>query len=207
MLTVRNLHIEYNSKTIVRDLSFQVADGEVVCLRGESGCGKTSILRAVLGYIDYSGTIELDSAVMNERTTAGLRQQIAYVPQEFVMPFDTVGEMIHSVMDLRANSLQPCSKDLLMTAWSQLALDPSLYDKQARELSGGQRQRIMLSIAGMLRKRLLLVDEPTSALDADTTRLVAQYIHRLAHEQHIPVLAVSHSDIFAQQCNKIIDIP
>lgn len=202
MLSIRNLHIIYNGKDVLTDFSLHVDDGEVVCLRGESGCGKTSVLRAVLGFIDYGGTIALDGEQMTERNTGLLRQRMSYVPQEFVMPHETVTEMVASVMDLNANCRTAYTKDSLLKEWGQLGLDSTIFNKLTSELSGGQRQRIMLSICGMQEKRLLLVDEPTSALDTDTTRLVAEYVTRLARQKRMAVLAVTHSDVFADMCDK-----
>ena len=207
MLSIRNLQIEYDSKVIVRNLTLQVADGEVVCLRGESGCGKTSILRAILGFIDYQGTIMLDSDLLTPDNISAMRQQMAYVPQDTLMPYDTVRDMIQGILSLRANTTTPWDSYRIKYEWIDLDLDDSLYESPLSQLSGGQRQRIMLSIVAIPWKKLLLLDEPTSALDDRTASRVAEYLHRLAQQRNIPVLAVSHSDTFAQQCNKIIDIP
>ncbi len=202
MLTIQNLNISFDAKPIVTGLSLHIADGEVLCLRGESGSGKTSVLRAVLGFTDYQGTVTLDSQLLTPRNISTLRQQMAYVPQDFLMPCDTVSQMVQSILQLRANNSPSITHEALMTQWTHLGLSPSLYDQQARQLSGGQRQRIMLSLVGLLHKRLLLLDEPTSALDAESTRLVARYVRRLAHTQQMPVLAVSHSDLFAEMSDE-----
>lgn len=206
MLTIQNLNISFDAKPVVADLSLQIADGEILCLRGESGSGKTSVLRSVLGFIDYQGTISLDGETLTPRNISALRQQMAYVPQDFLMPFDTVCQMVQSILQLRANNSPSVTHESLVDQWTQLGLSPSLCNQQVSQLSGGQRQRIMLSIVGLLRKRLLLLDEPTSALDADTTRLVAQYVRHLARTRQIPVLAVSHSDLFVSMSDKIIDV-
>jgi len=207
MLKIKDLHIKYdNEKEVVNGLSFAVADGEVVCLCGGSGCGKTSILKAILGYVDYTGDILLDNTRMTDENTNELRTHMAYVPQEFVMPLETVRDMVQAVMDLDANTACRPSETSLQEEWKQLGLAPHLLQKQSRELSGGQRQRVMLSVSGLLGRRLLLVDEPTSALDADNTRIVAEYIIRLARRDKMAVLAVSHSEVFASMCDRIIEL-
>jgi len=207
MLSIRDLHIKYNNeKEVVKGISFDVADGEVVCLCGGSGCGKTSILKAVLGYVDYTGDIILDGVRVTDANTPAMRMRMAYVPQEFVMPHETVRDMIQAIMDLSANVQYRRSETELLEEWKQLGLSPDILEKQSRELSGGQRQRVMLSVSGMLGRRLLLVDEPTSALDSDTTRFVAEYILRLARQNDMAVLAVSHSEVFASMCDRILKL-
>ena len=141
MLSIRNLQIEYDSKVIVRNLTLQVADGEVVCLRGESGCGKTSILRAILGFIDYQGTIMLDSNLLTPGNISAMRQQMAYVPQDTLMPYDTVRDMIQGILSLRANTTTPWDSYRIKYEWIDLDLDDSLYESPLSQLSGGQRQR------------------------------------------------------------------
>ena len=206
MLEIDNLFVSYDGEPVVRDFSLTVGDGQVVCLCGESGCGKTSILKAVLGFVDYEGRVRVDGKEMTDRNTHELRKQMAYVPQEFIMPHETVKEMVESVVELAANAGAGFSKEKLMMEWGKLKLDESLYERKTSELSGGQRQRIMISLVGLLQKRLLLIDEPTSALDAASTRLVSQYIRALARERQMSVLAVTHSDVFAGECDFMIQL-
>lgn len=90
-----------------------------------------------------------------------------------------------------------------MDQWVRLRLDETLYDKRMAEVSGGERQRIMLSMAGLLDKKVLLVDEPTSALDVDSALLVAGYLQSLA-KRGAAIIAVSHDRTFAGQCDKTL---
>jgi len=205
MLTIQNLNITFDTKPLVTDFSLTVADGEIVCLRGESGCGKTSILRAILGFIDYQGTITLDSHTLTPDNISTLRQQMAYVPQDTLMPYDTVRDMIQGILSLRANTT-PWDSHSIMHEWTYLDLDDSLYESPLSQLSGGQRQRIMLSIVALPWKKLLLLDEPTSALDDHTASRVADYLHRLAQQRNIPILAVSHSTHFASLCDREVGL-
>ncbi len=204
MVSIRNLHVQYDGKTVVRNFLLEVADSEVVCLRGESGSGKSSVLKAVLGFVDYEGEVAIDGVVMNEANTRSMRQQMAYVPQEFTMPFESVAELIGSVMELGVNVGKKYSKEQLMTDWQMLGIEPHLYERKTHELSGGQLQRVMLSLVGQLERRMLLIDEPTSALDGETTRLVAKYIRHVAQEKQMAVLAVTHSDVFAAMCDRVV---
>ena len=183
-------------------LSFSAEDGQVVCITGDSGCGKTSLLRAILGFIPLQeGHISVDGELLTPAAAGEFRKYIAYVPQDLAMPMETVGEMVRMPFALKANLATPFSKARLMEEWQKLDLAPELYDKKVSELSGGQRQRIIISTLGLLKKTIVLADEPTSALDAHTTALVLAYFKALA-AGGATVITVSHDPAFADGCDK-----
>ena len=183
-------------------LSFSAEDGQVVCITGDSGCGKTSLLRAILGFIPLQeGHISVDGELLTPAAAGEFRKYIAYVPQDLAMPMETVGEMVRMPFALKANLATPFSKARLMEEWQKLDLAPELYDKKVSELSGGQRQRIIISTLGLLKKTIVLADEPTSALDAHTTALVLAYFKALA-AAGATVITVSHDPAFADGCDK-----
>lgn len=183
-------------------LSFSAEDGQVVCITGDSGCGKTTLLRAILGFVPLQeGHISVDGELLTPAAAGEFRKYIAYVPQDLSMPIDTVGEMVRMPFALKANLATPFSKARLMEEWQKLDLAPELYDKKVSELSGGQRQRIIISTLGLLKKTIVLADEPTSALDTHTTALVLAYFKALA-VAGATVITVSHDPAFADGCDK-----
>ena len=189
-------------QVLLGGLSFSADDGEVVCITGESGCGKTSLLRAILGFIPlHEGHISIDGELLTPAAAGEFRKYMAYVPQDLAMPMETVGEMVKMPFALKANISTPFSKARLMEEWQKLDLAPELYDKKVSELSGGQRQRIFISTLGLLQKSIVLADEPTSALDAHTTALVLNYLKALA-AKGATVITVSHDPAFADGCDK-----
>ena len=178
MLKISKVSLSYGSKQVLRDVSFHLERGELGCVMGESGCGKTTLLRTVMGFEEFSsGCIEVDGIVVSPTTIDSLRQRIAYLPQELSLP-----------------------------SWSLLGLEPRLLSHSPNAISVGQRQRIMLSVCGLLGKPLIITDEPTSALDNDTTLIVANYMKMLARERNAAVLAVTHSHILADQCDKTLHL-
>ena len=203
-LHIHGLSISYDGHLVVSDLSLQVAHGEVVCLAGESGCGKSSVLRSVLGFVDFDGSIEVEGMKVDACTIDNVRKRVAYVPQELALPHERVEEMVRMPFALKANSKISFSLETLLEEWQMLDLSRDLLDKRVNEISGGQRQRIMLSVAGLLGKSLLLADEPTSALDRDSALMVARYFRMLASDRGMAVLAVSHSPVFAELCDRVI---
>ena len=206
MLEIKNVKIKMGEQLLLGGLSFSAEDGQVVCITGDSGCGKTSLLRAILGFVPLQeGHISVDGELLTPAAAGEFRKYIAYVPQDLSMPIDTVGEMVKMPFALKANLATPFSKARLMEEWQKLDLAPELYDKKVSELSGGQRQRIIISTLGLLKKTIVLADEPTSALDAHTTALVLAYFKALA-AGGATVITVSHDPAFADGCDKKVVI-
>ena len=206
MLRIRNLSLSYGSHQVLRDVSLSVGRGEMVCVCGESGCGKSSLLNAVLGFVDSDGEIEVDGQRLSDTSVAQIRRTVAFVPQELALPCNTVNSMVRMPFMFHANRHVTFSDDLLLREWQYLNLHPGLLKKRVSEVSGGERQRIMLSVAGLLCKPLLLVDEPTSALDVDSVLRVARYFRMLKEERRMAILAVSHQKEFAASCDRIIEL-
>lgn len=206
MLKIDSLSLSYGTQEVFRNLTLEINQGEMVCLCGESGCGKSSLLKAILGFVDTKGRIEIDSTHLNNNTVDIVRRKTAYIPQDLSIPYDTVEQMATSLFELRANRNTRFSTERLFADWATLGIDHTLWQKQANEISGGQRQRIMLSVAGLSGKPLLLADEPTSALDADSAQIVAKYFRMLTQERNMTILAVSHSEQFIKECDRTITL-
>ena len=186
------------------ETAINISKGEIVCLCGESGCGKSSLLKAIQGFAESTGLIEVAGDILDENTVDTIRQKTAYVPQDLSLPYDTVEQMVMSLFELRVNRNIKFSKDSIFTDWTLLGLDNSLWNKQVNEISGGQRQRIMLTIAGLTGKQLLLADEPTSALDPELTGEVLRVIRNLA-DQNTTMIIVTHEMAFARDvADKVI---
>ena len=206
MLEVKNIGMTLGGRLLFDQLSFSVDAGEMLCITGTSGCGKTSLLRAVMGFLPVDhGFISIDGEQVTAESANAFRRFMAYLPQDISFPCTTVREMVALPFDLRANAGTKFSKDRMFEEWHKLDLKDDLYGKNVAEISGGQRQRMMIATTRMLEKKIMLVDEPTSALDRDTSRMVAQYLAEAAREGAI-ILAVSHDAAFAAMCNKTISL-
>ena len=204
MLDVENISLAYGDDILFSELSIHVAKGEIVCISGESGRGKTSLLNAVMGFIPLrEGQITVDGLVLNAGNVDIIRRKIAWIPQELALPSEWVKEMVQMSFELKANKRTLFSKQNLFSDFSKLGLDEELYEKRVSEISGGQRQRIMIAVAAMLNKPLIIVDEPTSALDAQSTEKVLTYFRSLTKEE-TAVLTVSHDSEFIEGCDKKI---
>ena len=234
MLELRSLTLAYSDRPLFSGLDYDVKAGELVGITGESGTGKTSLLRAIVGVIPITaGTIEVCGLPLDVHHIHAIRQKIAYVPQELQPPAEDGAALIALTHALAFNrallASQPTSPAGRLTpqpsarpngtlhTWrtlnpqlpqllASLAIDPSLLSLEASKLSGGQRQRILLAAALALPKPLLLLDEPTSALDEENSQRVALALLRACHEEGRAALVVSHDPVFLRFCDHVLDL-
>ena len=201
---MKDASLALEGKNLFHNLSFVVSGGEMLCVMGESGCGKTTLLRCILGFQPLDeGAVSIGGTELTPLSAEYMRSMMAYIPQEMNLPCNSVAELVALPYQLRVNRDKRFSKEALMDQWQRLRLDEALYGKQLAEVSGGERQRIMLSMVGMLDKKVVLVDEPTSALDVESSLLVAGYLQGLA-KRGTAIIAVSHDRAFAGQCDKTL---
>lgn len=206
MLRIDHAVIQLGGRTLIDGLDLTVRRGERVCLTGESGCGKTSLLCAIPGFVPLAdGRVRVDGLSLAPATVYEVRRRLAYVPQDFRLPAESVAGLMQMLLELRANREVRHARQRLDSLWEQLGLEPELYERKAGGLSGGQRQRILLSLAVLMQRPLLLVDEPTSALDDEGTRRVARLLERLA-AKGTAVLAVSHDARFTASFDRLVNL-
>ena len=206
MLHINNACIAFGTEVLFFFFFLNLERGKTACIVGQSGCGKTSLLNAVMGFVPLKeGTIKVGDTLLDKSTIDIIRRQIAWIPQELALPFEWVKEMVALPFDLKVNRSVPFSEERLYEYFDDLGLEHDLYTKRVNEVSGGQRQRIMLAVAAMLNKPLIIIDEPTSALDAGSTDKVLAFFRRQA-EKGAAVLAVSHDKDFASGCHYLIEL-
>ena len=204
LLCLRDVSLRFGSRTLFSNLNIDLHAGQMLGVAGESGCGKTSLLRAILGFVPFSGGeawvcgLPLDAGHIDE-----LRRMTAYVPQELQPVAATGHDLVSLTHTLRANRGMSANVTPLLGA---LGLDASVLDLQAAKLSGGQRQRILLASALALPKPLLLLDEPTSALDAETSHVVVQLLRDILLREQRAAVVVSHSRALLDACDSTLTI-
>ena len=206
MLHINNACIAFGTEVLFSGFEMKLEKGETACIVGQSGCGKTSLLNAVMGFVPlYEGTIKVGGTLLDKSTIDLVRRQIAWIPQELALPFEWVKEMVSLPFELKVNRSVPFSEERLFMCFDELGLEHELYFKRVNEVSGGQRQRIMLAVAALLNKPLIVIDEPTSALDTGSTDKVLAFFRRQA-EKGAAVLAVSHDKDFASGRHYLIEL-
>lgn len=206
MLRIDNACIAFGEEVLFSGFCMQLYKGEIACIAGQSGRGKTSLLNAIMGFIPLrKGTINIGGVELNKNTIDAIRKQIAWIPQELALPSEWVKEMVQLPFELKANRSISFSEEKLFDCFAELGLDEDLYQKRVGEISGGQRQRIMIAVAALLKKPLIIIDEPTSALDSDSTDKVLNFFQRQTREG-TAILTVSHDKSFACGCNRLIEL-
>ncbi len=188
-LYLNNLTVDFEHVTLFRGVSLSLKAGDKVTLSGPSGSGKSTILRCIIGFVPFEGTICLNSEPLTAQSVWRLRQKIAYVAQEPDLGPGTVEEALARPFTYKANqelSLNPQEVNLL---FDHFLLPASLQSKEMGTLSGGEKQRVALISALLLKRPLLLLDEAASALDTESKGRVRDYLRA---QSDITILSVSH---------------
>lgn len=190
LLKCANVSLAYDGNTVVKNLSFEVNKADYLCIIGENGSGKSTIVKALLGLIEpKSGTISFGD---------GLKQnEIGYLPQRTTIQKDFPATVSEVVMSGCLNSSSPLSffyskeqKTKAAENMEKLQIT-DLKNRSFRELSGGQQQRVLLARALCATKSLLLLDEPMTGLDPVVTNEFYELIKRI-NVEGITVIMVSH---------------
>lgn len=199
-LSVSDVVVEYGGRNPLRavdGVSLVVAPGEVVALVGESGCGKSSLARAVVGIERRAaGSVklgDLDVPMMGLRTRSTDMTAIQMVfqdPNSSLNPRRRVGEQIGD--GIRAAVARGDESSTASHWLEQVGLDQSAARRYPHEFSGGQRQRLAIARAIAARPRMLIADEPISALDASTQMSVAALMRSLCEGVNAGMLFISH---------------
>lgn len=200
VLRADDLVVEYRGRPPLRavdGVSLAIGPGEVVALVGESGCGKSSLARAVIGIEKRAGgTVLLGEASvpvlgLRRRTPQMTAMQMVFQdPDSSLNPRRRVGEQITD--GVRAALARGLAGSDPADWLDRVGLDPETVNRYAYEFSGGQKQRIAIARALAARPRLLVADEPISALDASTQTSVAALMRSLSVEAGAGMLFISH---------------
>jgi oligopeptide/dipeptide ABC transporter ATP-binding protein len=224
LLSVRDLAVGYQAGDgdvlLVRDVSFDVAAGEVVCLVGESGSGKTLTGRAVLGLLRHSPRLRVGGSVMfggreltvmPERELRGVRgREIGMIFQDPVAALDPVvrvGDQIAEAISRSGRGRRRATRARVTELLAQVGItDPELRARQfPHEISGGMCQRVLIAIALAGDPALLIADEPTTALDVTIQAQVLNLLSRLRGERGLSVLLITHDmGVAAQMADRIL---
>ena len=203
ILELRGITVSYGDHTVISNFSMQLERGELVAVTGVSGSGKTSLIRAILGFVPIEqGEILVDGIPVN---AVEVRKHTAYLPQDLSFPCEWVDEVLRMPFLFRNNRDRKITDEQWLDCFGRLGLEGGIMKKRLNEISGGQRQRMMLAIASMLDKDIIILDEPTSALDAASVNLVTGYIKELSTRGK-SVISVTPDNVFAAACDKVIEI-
>lgn len=192
MLEVKNVSLGYADTTVVHHVSLQLAQGEIGCLLGASGCGKTTLLRAIAGFEPVrTGQITLQGQEVSTPASCQppQRRDIGMVFQEHALfpHHDVAGNVGFGLHRLPAAQRPARVAEMLELVGLQ-----GMGQRWPHELSGGQQQRVALARALAPRPRLLLMDEPFSSLDASLRESIAREVRAILKQALATALMVTH---------------
>ncbi|WP_298858593.1 dipeptide ABC transporter ATP-binding protein [uncultured Sulfitobacter sp.] len=218
LLSVQNLNLSIHSYSILRNISFDILEGEIVAITGESGSGKSMTALATMQLLPRGttsqGHIMLDGKdllALSESDLCALRgNDIGMVFQEpmtALNPVKTIGDQVAETILIhkqttKAQALEQAARTLTRVGLPQEQFPLSRFP---HELSGGQRQRVVIAMAIALRPRLLIADEPTTALDVTTQAQILDLLTTLVREDGMGLMMITHDlAVVADMADRII---
>ena len=190
MLAVRDIYKTYEGKPLLRGVSFDLSDGETICLLGPSGSGKSTLLRIIAGL----ETAERGHVTWDGHDLAGVaphRRNFGLMFQDYALfPHRNVIENV--AFGLRMQGLARAEIQKRTTEALEQVNLTEFGSRRVTDLSGGEQQRVALARALAPRPRLLMFDEPLGALDRGLKDQLLDEIRRLLHATHIPAIYVTH---------------
>ena len=210
MISVRDLDVVFTSgKTknhVVRGVSFDVGKGETLGIVGESGCGKSTVLRCLAGMEKgWSGDIGLAGKAVGKTRT---RDELRHAQMVFQDPYGSLHPRHRIGTALAEPLLAMGHGDVWVKvekALRQIGLPAAFANRYPHELSGGQRQRVAIARALILSPPILLLDEPTSALDVSIQAEILNLLADQRDERSLTYVLVSHDlAVIAHMCDRVL---
>lgn len=196
MLHIENLNVYYGESIILRNVDLEVRPGQVVCLMGRNGVGKTTLLKSIMGLLKpKAGSVSFNGKDVTNRTPDyRAKQGIGYVPQgRDIFSQLTVEENLTLGLEAR-NCTTGSSKDDVFKLFPVLK---SMLSRRGGDLSGGQQQQLAIARALISNPKLLLLDEPTEGIQPSIIKEIAAVIKELKQKGEISIFLVEQYLDFA----------
>lgn len=181
VLKVKNLNVKLGDEEIIKDLSFEVKEGDVLTILGPNGAGKTVLLRTLLGILPYKGEIKWKPPSHHLKEI-----KMGYVPQR--LPF--IKDIPMSVEEFF--KLKEASRKQVKEILNSVGFEESFLNKKIGELSSGQFQRILVAWALVGNPDVLLFDEPTTGIDIGGEETIYNLLAKLKEKRNLTILLVTH---------------
>lgn len=222
ILQIDGLDVEYrdsrHASMVVRDVSFSMKRGEIFGLVGETGSGKSTVLRSIIGLLHETAQVARGAIRVAGREVAGMdqaalselrRRHVAMIfqdPLRALNPVMTIGAQLAEVMSAAGMRDRVEIRQLIVRTLERVGIADVDIRMRAypHELSGGQRQRVAIAAAMMRSPELLLADEPTTALDVTIQDQILTLLYDLCRDTGMSVLLVTHDlGVVAEICDRV----
>lgn len=210
MISVSHLCKKFGDLEVIKDVSFEIEEGDIFGIIGQSGAGKSTLLRCINGLESYnSGSIvalgkEISS--LNQKELRYIQKDMGMIFQNFNL-LNRLNVYDNVALPLRfwkMNPKDPQNNERIHQLLKLVGLEDKI-DSYPRQLSGGQKQRVAIARALVLNPKILLCDEATSALDPKITQDILALLNQINKELKITIVVVTHQmEVIKQICNKVI---
>lgn len=200
VLEVEDLSVKLGGKTIIHDVNFELNRGEILGIIGESGAGKSTALKAILGEYDYKGKIYLFG--YNARDTKTVSPFIGYIPQDLSRMYGNFNALENIVSFGRQYGIP---EDIIIQRGKKILEDLGIVNvanQPVDSLSGGQKRRVSIAISMVHNPHVIFLDEPTSGLDPQARYELWQYLDFINKEYDITLVVISHYLDEIEYCDK-----
>jgi phospholipid/cholesterol/gamma-HCH transport system ATP-binding protein len=197
VLALRSVGVRFGRQQVLRDINLEVPRGQTLAVIGESGCGKTVLLKTLIGLVrPTTGSVEFDGTRLdrvNERQLTELRTRFGFVFQNAAL-FDslTIAENVaFPLLEHRKMTPDEAYRAVKETL-AVVGLSPAVMSKRPAELSGGMRKRVGLARAVIMKPEVMLYDEPTTGLDPIMSDVINELILRTRQQSDVTSVVVTH---------------
>lgn len=219
IMSIENLNKEYSKgKSVLKDVNFEIKQGELLSIIGPSGAGKSTLLRSINRMIEpTSGKITFDKQNITNvkgRELRNMRTNIGMIFQHYnlVDRLSVFENVMHGTLGYK-NSLQgifslytESEKEEAIDIITELGIEDHIY-KRCDELSGGQKQRVGIARALVQKPKIILCDEPIASLDPSSSRVIMEHLRKICSEKGITVIVNLHQvDVAKNYSDRIIGL-
>ena len=211
IVEVTQVQVTFGEKTAVSAASFSIEKGETFSLIGESGCGKSTILRVLAGLQrEWRGSIALlgEALTPGRRFEGELRRNVQMVfqdPYGSLNPAKKIGWIMEEPLRIQRKLPGKERRQKVLEMLKKVGLDEKIADRYPNQLSGGQRQRVCIGEALMTNPGLLVADEAVSALDVTIQAQILELLEQLKEEMGLSILFISHDmRVVYQLCDRVM---